>query len=277
MGRRTALVASRLVLVAAVLAIWQWVPQIPGITRWAPIFDPFFISSPARIAAKFWELATTTGDQGAVLKSGNLFIQLWATLWATLLGFVVGVTSGFLAGLVLSQTRTLADILNPYLVAVNALPRVALVPLIIMIFGTGLGAKVVLAWLIVFFIVFFNTYAGGRALEPSLVDSCRILGASRRQLLRTVVIPHVAGWTFAILPLAMSASIIGVVVGEFVGGAQGLGYIITVALGQLEATDLFVALLTLCVVAVVLIGLATRLEKRLLHWRPEHVGEGGQA
>jgi NitT/TauT family transport system permease protein len=151
------------------------------------------------------------------------------------------------------------------------------VPLIIMIFGTGLGAKVVLAWLIVFFIVFFNTYAGGRALEPSLMDSCRILGASRRQLLRTVVIPHVAGWTFAILPLAMSASIIGVVVGEFVGGAQGLGYIITVALGQLEATDLFVALLTLCVVAVVLIGLATRLERRLLHWRPEHVGGGGQA
>jgi len=272
-----ALVASRLALVAVVLAIWQWVPQIPGITRWAPIFDPFFISSPARIAAKFWELATTTGDQGAVLKSGNLFVQLWATLWATLLGFVVGVTSGFLAGLVLSQTRTLADILNPYLVAVNALPRVALVPLIIMIFGTGLGAKVVLAWLIVFFIVFFNTYAGGRALEPSLVDSCRILGASRRQLLRTVVVPHVAGWTFAILPLAMSASIIGVVVGEFVGGAQGLGYIITVALGQLEATDLFVALLTLCVVAVVLIGLATRLEKRLLHWRPEHVGGAGQA
>jgi NitT/TauT family transport system permease protein len=87
-----------------------------------------------------------------------------------------------------------------------------------------------------------------------------------------VVIPHVAGWTFAILPLAMSASIIGVVVGEFVGGAQGLGFIITVALGQLEATDLFVALLTLCVLAVVLIHLAARLERRLLHWRPEHVG-----
>ena len=84
-----------------VLAIWQWVPQIPGITRWAPIFDPFFISAPGRIAAKFWELATTSGDQGAVLKSGNLFVQLWATLWATILGFVVGVGSGFLAGLVL--------------------------------------------------------------------------------------------------------------------------------------------------------------------------------
>jgi NitT/TauT family transport system permease protein len=85
-----------------------------------------------------------------------------------------------------------------------------------------------------------------------------------------VVIPHVAGWTFAVLPLAMSASIIGVVVGEFVGGAQGLGYIITVALGQLEATDLFVALITLCLVAAALIALAGRLERRLLHWRPEH-------
>jgi NitT/TauT family transport system permease protein len=266
------MVWARVVLVAAVLAVWQWVPQIPGITTWAPIFDPFFISAPGKIAAKFWELATTSGDQGAVLKSGNLFVQLWATLRATILGFVVGVSSGFLAGLVLSQMRTLASILNPYLVAFNALPRIALVPLIIMIFGTGLGAKVVLAWLIVFFIVFFNTYAGGRAIEPAIVDSCRILGASRRQLLWTVVVPHVAGWTFAVLPLAMSASIIGVVVGEFVGGAQGLGYIITVALGQLEATDLFVALITLCLVAVALIALAARLERRLLHWRPEHVG-----
>ena len=277
MGRRAALIAARLALIAAVLLIWEYVPRIPGIARWAPIFDPFFISSPGKIAAKFWELATTSGDQGVVLKSGNLFVQLWATLWATLLGFVVGVSTGFVAGLVLSQTRTLADIAHPYLVAVNALPRIALVPLIIMIFGTGLGAKVMLAWLIVFFIVFFNTYAGGRAIEPAVLDACRILGATRRQLLRTVVIPHVAGWTFAILPLAMSASIIGVVVGEFVGGAQGLGYIITVALGQLEATDLFVALLTLCLVAVALIGLAARLERRLLHWRPEHMGHEGQA
>jgi NitT/TauT family transport system permease protein len=277
MGRRAALIAARLALIAAVLLIWEYVPRIPGIARWAPIFDPFFISSPGKIAAKFWELATTSGDQGVVLKSGNLFVQLWATLWATLLGFVVGVSTGFVAGLVLSQTRTLADIVHPYLVAVNALPRIALVPLIIMIFGTGLGAKVMLAWLIVFFIVFFNTYAGGRAIEPAVLDACRILGATRRQLLRTVVIPHVAGWTFAILPLAMSASIIGVVVGEFVGGAQGLGYIITVALGQLEATDLFVALLTLCLVAVALIGLAARLERRLLHWRPEHMGHEGQA
>jgi NitT/TauT family transport system ATP-binding protein len=156
------MVVARLALIVAVLAIWQWVAQIPGVIRWAPIFDPFFISAPSRIAAKFWELATTAGDQGAVLKSGNLFVQLWATLWATLLGFVVGVGSGFLAGLVLSQWGTMADILHPYLVAFNALPRIALVPLLIMIFGTGLLAKVVLAWLIVFFIVFFNTYAGGR-------------------------------------------------------------------------------------------------------------------
>jgi NitT/TauT family transport system permease protein len=268
---RAVMPLARLALVAAVLLVWECVPRIPDVRPWAPIFDPFFISAPSRIAAKFWDLATTSGDQGVVLKSGNLFVQLWATLATTLVGFVVGVGSGFVAGLVLSQWRTAADILHPYLVAVNALPRIALVPLIIMVFGTGLAAKVVLAWLIVFFIVFFNTYAGGRAIEPALLDACRVLGASRRQLLRTVVVPHVAGWTFAVLPLAMSASIIGVVVGEFVGGAQGLGYIITVALGQLEATDLFVALITLCLVAVVLITLTARAERRLLHWRPEHL------
>ena len=265
------IVVLRLALVGAVLAVWEFVPRIPGILTYAPIFDPFFISAPSRIALKFWELATTSGDTGAVLKSGNLFVQLAATLEATIVGFVVGTTSGFVCGLVLSQMPRLAAVLNPYIVAVNALPRIALVPLIIMIAGTGFTAKIILAWLIVFFIVFFNTYAGGRSIEPAVVHACRILGANRTQLLRTVVIPHVASWTFAVLPLAMSASIIGVVVGEFVGSAQGLGYIITVALGQLEATDLFVALITLCVVAVILIALTARLERRLLHWRPKHV------
>jgi NitT/TauT family transport system permease protein len=263
---------ARLALVAAALAVWELGPQLPGASAWVPVLDPFFISAPSRIAAKFWQLATTSGDPEVVLQSGNLLVQLGVTLRATLLGFVSGVGSGFLAGLVLSQWRGLADVLHPYLVAFNALPRVALVPLIVMIFGTGLAAKVALAWLIVFFVVFFNTYAGGRSIEPALLASCRVLGASRRQLLWTVVVPHVAGWTFAILPLAMSASLIGVVVGEFVGGAQGLGYIITVALGQLEATDLFVALITLCAVAVALISATTRLERRLLHWRPEHAG-----
>jgi NitT/TauT family transport system permease protein len=261
----------RVALVAVVLAVWEFAPRIPGILAYAPIFDPFFISAPSRIALKFWELTTTAGDTGAVLKSGNLFVQLWATLEATVVGFLVGTSSGFLGGLVLSQMPRLAAVLNPYIVAVNALPRIALVPLIIMIAGTGFAAKIVLAWFIVFFIVFFNTYAGGRSIEPAVVHACRILGAGRTQLLRTVIVPHVASWTFAVLPLAMSASIIGVVVGEFVGSAQGLGYIITVALGQLEATDLFVALITLCVVAVVLISLAGRLERRLLHWRPKHV------
>ncbi len=277
MTRRTTMRLGRVTIVLAVLLVWEYVPRIPHVTAWAPIFDPFFISAPSRIAAKFWQLASTSGNQGALLQSGNLFVQLWATLRATLLGFVIGVGTGFLAGLTLSQMPTAAAILNPYLVALNALPRIALVPLIIMIFGTGLGSKIVLAWLIVFFIVFFNTYAGGRSIEPAIVDSCRLLGASRRQLLRTVVIPQVASWTFAILPLAMSASIIGVVVGEFVGGSQGLGYIITVALGQLEATELFVALITLCIVAVVLISLAARLERRLLHWRPEHSRQEGAA
>ena len=267
--------AGRLALIAIVLLVWEVGPRIPGITRWAPILDPFFISSPLRIAEKFWTLATTSGDQGVVLKSGNLFVQLWATLYATVLGFIVGVGSGFVAGLVLSQTPVAARILQPYLVAFNALPRIVLVPLIVMIFGTGLASKIVLAWLIVFFIVFFNTFAGGSSIEPAVVDSCRILGASRRQLLRTLVMPHVAAWTFAILPLAMSASIVGVVVGEFIGGGQGLGYMITVALGQLEATDMFVTLIVLALLAATLIQLATMAERRLLHWRPEHMDQAG--
>jgi NitT/TauT family transport system permease protein len=266
------MVVARLALIVAVLAIWQWVAQIPGVIRWAPIFDPFFISAPSRIAAKFWELATTAGDQGAVLKSGNLFVQLWATLWATLLGFVVGVGSGFLAGLVLSQWGTMADILHPYLVAFNALPRIALVPLLIMIFGTGLLAKVVLAWLIVFFIVFFNTFQGVRSVDADLVHSARFLGASERQIMTSVIVPSALAWTFASLTPSISFALIGVVVGEFIGGESGggLGYLIIQSLGTLNAADMMVALVVLGAIGIVMALGIRQLEARLLRWRPEN-------
>jgi NitT/TauT family transport system permease protein len=268
------ILALRVALVAGVLAVWQWAPQVPGITRWAPIFDPFFISSPARIAAKFWELTTTSGDTGAILKSGNLFVQLGATLEATVLGFVVGVGSGFLAGLVLSQARTAADIVHPYLVAMNALPRIALVPLITMVFGFGILAKVVLAWTIVFFIVFFNTFQGARSVDADLIHSARFLGGSDRQIMRTVIVPSALAWTFASLTPSISFALIGVVVGEFLGGESGggLGYLIIQSLGTLNAADMMVALISLGVIGIVMALGIKQIEMRLLRWRPEYRG-----
>jgi NitT/TauT family transport system permease protein len=267
-------VALRVLAVVLLLAVWEFFPRIPDIREYAPIFDPFFISSPSRIAAQFWKLASAPSEGGGKLTSGNLLLQFWSTLYATLIGFVLGVGTGFIAGLALAKAPFANQVLRPFLVAFNALPRIALVPLVVMILGTGLASKLAMAWLIVFFIVLFNTVAGAQSVERALLQSCRLLGASSWDITRTVIIPHVAGWTFAILPVAMAASIVGVVVGEFIGGTAGLGYVITLALGQLEATDMFVALILLSLLTIVLVRGMNAVERRLLHWRPEHAETG---
>src|SRR5262249_13203878 len=141
-----------------------------------------------------------------------------STVQSTLWGFLVGVSTGFAAGLVLGRHERLARVFEPYIVAFNSLPRIALVPLVTMIFGFGLLAKIVLAWTIVFFIVFFNTFQGARSVDQDLISSARFLGAGEGQIMRTVIVPSALAWTFASLTPSISFALIGVVVGEFIGG-----------------------------------------------------------
>ncbi|MCJ9712801.1 ABC transporter permease, partial [Bordetella hinzii] len=225
------------------------------------LFDPFFISQPSRVALRLWQWLQP-GPQ-------SVWPHLWLTLQATLVGLVVGVGSGFAVGLALARSRLLADIFNPFIVAFNSMPRIAFVPLITMFFGLGLASKVVTSWFVVFFLVFFNTYKGGRSVERELVDFCRTLGGSPRQILWRVQIPTAAAWTFAALPNAISFALIGVVLAEFVGSTTGMGYLMITALATLNATDMFAAVTLLSVVGIVLVYCVTWLERRLLHWAPE--------
>jgi len=159
-------------------------------------------------------------------------------------------------------------------VAFNSLPRIALVPLITMIFGFGVLAKIVLAWTIVFFIVFFNTFQGARSVDADLIHSARFLGGSHRQVMRTVIVPSALAWTFAALTPSISFALIGVVVGEFLGGESGggLGYLIIQSLGTLNAADMMVALISLGLIGIVMAVGIRQLERRLLRWRPEYRG-----
>jgi Binding-protein-dependent transport system inner membrane component len=149
-------------------------------------------------------------------------------------------------------------------------------PLVTMIFGFGLLAKVVLAWLIVFFIVFFNTFQGARGVDPDLIHSARFLGASERQVMRTVIVPSALAWTFASLTPSVSFALIGVVIGEFIGGESGggIGYLIIASLGSLNAADMMVALLVLGLTGIVLALGIHQVEARLLRWRPEYQSGG---
>jgi len=253
--------AWQIAVVVVALAVWELGTRVPWLAQHA-VLDPFFISRPSLIVARL-------GTWMTARRPNSLWPHLAATLWATFLGFLVGVGSGFAAGLLLGQSRRVAAIARPFIVAVNSLPRIAMVPLITMFFGLGVTSKVVMAWFIVFFAVFFNTYKGALSIEADTLNFCRTLGASERQLTWTVRVPNALAWTFASLPMAVSFALIGVVIAEFVGSATGLGYIMVVALSTLNATDMFVALTVLGAVGVLLVFLIERVERRLLHWTPE--------
>jgi NitT/TauT family transport system permease protein len=242
MTERARIALWRVGILVALLGAWEWLTGIKAISRTPGLYwiDPFFISRPSTIARRF-----------VYLTSGEVRLSLWqmalSTVQSTLWGFVVGVSTGFVAG-------------------------IALVPLVTMIFGFGLLAKVVLAWTIVFFIVFFNTFQGTRAVDADLIHSARFLGAGERQIMRTVIVPSALAWTFAALTPSISFALIGVVVGELLGGESGggLGYLITQSLGTLNAADMMVALVSLGAIGIVMALGIKQIERRLLRWRPEY-------
>ncbi|HEY7206356.1 MAG TPA: ABC transporter permease [Methylomirabilota bacterium] len=264
---RARILAWQLLILVAVLAAWQYLTGIKAISKTPGLYwiDPFFISRPSAIAERF-----------VYLMSPKVRLGIWqmalSTVQSTIWGFLVGISTGFVAGLVLGRSDRLARILEPYIVAFNSLPRIALVPLITMIFGFGLLAKIVLAWSIVFFIVFFNTFQGARSVDADLIHSARFLGASERQIMTTVIVPSALAWTFASLTPSISFALIGVVVGEFIGGESGggLGYLIIQSLGTLNAADMMVALIVLGAIGIVMALGIKQVEARLLRWRPEY-------
>ena len=266
-GGRLGVWAWRIGILVAFLGAWEYLTGIKAISKTPGLYwiDPFFISRPTAIAERFVYLAS---DKVRL----NIWQMALSTVQSTLWGFLVGISTGFAAGLLLGRSDRVARVFDPYIVAFNSLPRIALVPLITMIFGFGLLAKVVLAWSIVFFIVFFNTFQGARGVDADLIHSARFLGAGDGQIMRTVIVPSTLAWTFASLTPSISFALIGVVVGEFIGGESGggLGYLIIQSLGTLNAADMMVALVVLGAIGIVMALGIRQIESRLLRWRPEY-------
>jgi len=267
--RRGAILLWQALILLALLAVWEWGTQVAWLAKHVKILDPFFISTPSRIAQRFVELSRP-----------GLPVTLWERVLTTVLhtlgGFAVGVSSGFLAGLYLGRNHYLADVCDHFIVGLNTLPRIALVPLVTLMFGFGTASKIVNAWLIVFFIVFFNTFEGVRNVDRDVVNAARMLGATPSQITRSVFIPSAMAWTFASLTPAISFALIGVVIGEFLGGESGIGYLIISSLATLEAADMMVALIVLSAVGILLAAVVRRVERYLLRWQPRytHHGEG---
>lgn len=273
--------AWQLALLVAALSLWQWGSVLRGHGWPVPaVFDPYFISTPDEIWRRFLRLGCLTDRRGIWLpgsepgflaclddRENNLWAATYATLRNTFLGFVTGVAAGVVAGLVLGRSDYLARIFEPYVVALNSVPRIALVPLIILMFGLGDPSKIVTAWVIVVFLVFFNTFEGARAVDRDHVAIARLLGASQWQIMRTVIIPSTMAWVFASLSPAISGSLIGVIVGEFIGAERGLGKLIVEAEAKAEAADMMVTIFVLMVVGVALSTGIRRLQRYLLRWQ----------
>src|SRR5262249_51579808 len=201
------------------------------------------------------------------ISSGSLWRHLLVTLEESLLGLLVGAALGIGLGFALARAPLAARVLDPYIKMLNAVPRVVLAPLFLLWFGLGIWSKVALAVTLVFFVMFFNTYQGVRDASRVVIDNVRMLGASERQLTRHVLIPSALTWIFSSLQTSLGFAMVGAVVGEYLGAARGLGYVIAQAEGTFDTTGSFAGMTVLGSVVVIVSAGVTRLEKWLLRWK----------
>jgi NitT/TauT family transport system permease protein len=173
----------------------------------------------------------------------------------------------------LALTPFASRLLDPYIIAVNSMPRVILAPIFAVWFGLGIWSKVLLGVTLVFFIVFFSVYHGVKEVSPVVLDNARMLGAGRRQLLRHVYLPSATAWVFSSLHASVGMAFVGAVVGEYLGSARGVGYLILQAEGVFDINTVLAGVLMLTACALVLDRIVSVAERRLLRWRPGAAGQ----
>ncbi|TAM34167.1 MAG: ABC transporter permease [Burkholderiaceae bacterium] len=253
--RRFVIIGLRIAVLVLVLGGWE----LAASRKW---IDPFFYSQPSLIWAQIVDWIRDGTSQGP------LWQQVAVTLEETIIGFLIGGIGGIIAGILLGRNRLLSDVFSLYIQIANSVPRVVLGSVFVIALGLGMASKVALAVVMVFFVVFGNAFQGVREADKYLIANARILGASKRQLTTAVVIPSAMSWILASLHVSFGFALVGAVVGEFLGAKQGMGLLISTAQGAFNASGVFAAMIVLAVVALIADFLLTRVEKRLLKWRP---------
>jgi NitT/TauT family transport system permease protein len=244
---------DRVVMAVTVFGLWELVVALGWI-------HPFFVSRPSLIVFDLYKLIFT----------GYIFPHFAITMYEALTGLAIGVSLGIATGFAAALSARVADALQPLIVAFNSMPRVAIAPLFIIWFGFGPSSKIALAALVVYFVVFFNTFSGMRSVDPVLINSVRVMGGSKLQVLWMVSLPSTMAWVFAAMKTCISMALIGAVVGEFIGSTGGIGWIMVQATGTLDTTRLFSTLTILAVVGAMLFMILRWVEERVLRWRPRN-------
>ena len=250
-------------LLVLVVVFWH-VMTAPGLIP--PImFDndrqaAFFFGEPLEIFLRIWMWFVV---------DANIYKHLGITLVETILAFGIGASTGLMGGLWLALSPMASAILEPYIKALNAMPRIILAPIFAVWFGLGIGSKVALGVTLVFFIVFFNVYQGVKEVSPVVLANARMLGANQNQLLRHVYLPSATSWVFSSLHTSVGLAFVGAVVGEYLGSSQGVGYLILQAEGTFDINTVMAGILVLTAFALTIDAMVGVIEKRLMKWQPK--------
>jgi len=248
------------------LTIWNLASSDP---QWA-----FFLGQPLAVLIRIveWFIPVTVEPNAWITSgirgTGEIYIHLGVTLLETVLAFVIGTSLGLALGLWLALSPLTSALLDPYIKALNSMPRVILAPIFGLWFGLGIWSKVALAVTLVFFVVFFNVYQGIREVNPVILANARMLGANPSKLLKTVYLPSATSWVFSSLHSSVGLAFVGAVVGEYLGSARGVGYLILQAEGTFDVNTVFAGIVVLTICALLLDAIVGRLERRLMRWQP---------
>ncbi|MGC2086209.1 MAG: ABC transporter permease [Bradyrhizobium sp.] len=258
---RLGLLALQLLVAIVVIVLWQLFSTVKVFGH--ILLPPFFFSNPVDV---FTQVI-------AWFATGVIWKHLAITLWESILAFVIGSLGGVLVGFWFARKPLVAAVFDPYVKMANALPRVVLAPIFTLWLGLGIWSKVALGVTLVFFIVFFNVYQGVKEVSTVVRDNGRMLGMSERQLMRHVYWPSALSWMFSSLHTSVGFAVVGAVVGEYLGSAAGLGYLIQQAEGVFDVAGVFAGMFVLSIFVVLIDIGVTLVERRLLVWRPDATQE----
>jgi NitT/TauT family transport system permease protein len=240
----------RILALAVVLTLWESASRLGWL-------NPFYVPAPSRVGAVMVEL----------FAGGQIWPHLQATLIAAFGGLVAGLVAGVGLGFAAALSPKLAELLEPVMILLNAIPRVILAPLFVIWLGIDLASKMALSLILVAVLMFFAVYNGIKEVDRRLVERIRTLGGGTRILIREVYVPSVTAWVMGNLKVAVGFAFTGAVVGEFVASSRGLGYLLQFAQSTYNAGLTMALIVVIMVFVLVLFALAERLERRLLRWR----------
>lgn len=244
-----ALLGWRVALVIGFLLVWELAS--------GRLVPPLFISSPSVVAGKLW----------AIIANGKLAAHASYTAMHALAGFALGAAAGMIAGLALGRWHRLAEVLDPFLMGFYSVPKIALAPLFILWFGVGTEMKVLFVAMIVFLLVFLNTYTGVRNVSREQIAILKLMRASEAQLMTKVVLPSAVAWVFTGLRLSVPYALIGAIMSEMLASNRGLGYLLADASAQFDTGGAFAALVAIIVMAMLLNAAVRFAERKALPWK----------